>query len=151
MYDKTAVLTIILEKWDRGSPYVSKLLTFETGKMCCLGFECIARGIPDRQIKGIVMPYQVLTTDNSASLEGLACINGEEGRNTEFSKIAAHMNDIEPGSDFTDSSIFQVLSLEVKTKILEIVPSGEFTGDLQRQEVIAFLFKHYLDRTVVFV
>lgn len=52
-------LTIDCNTWYRGQGYrLSRLLT-KTGKRCCLGFECQARGIPDNMMLDVAAPSQL--------------------------------------------------------------------------------------------
>lgn len=52
-------LIIDRAKWFRGKgAYHSRLLTSD-GKMCCLGFECMARGYTEQQIKDVDAPTRL--------------------------------------------------------------------------------------------
>jgi hypothetical protein len=51
-------LTIERDKWQRGE-VGAKLLSPETGKMCCLGFYCLAIGMTPEQIVGQGTPWCV--------------------------------------------------------------------------------------------
>ena len=53
-------LTIDRERWLRGEGSTnSKLLRLSDGKMCCLGFYCIALGLSQEQIREVNSPIGV--------------------------------------------------------------------------------------------
>lgn len=71
-------LVIDRTKWFRGKgPEASRLLT-DDGRMCCLGFECKAHGISDREIFRVSNPNVIPTLyDNKSMQESLRWLIGE--------------------------------------------------------------------------
>jgi hypothetical protein len=52
-------LTINRDKWLRGEPGESSLLRSRDGKMCCLGFYCLACGVSEDDITDISAPSDI--------------------------------------------------------------------------------------------
>lgn len=52
-------LTINRAKWFKGAGHHKGQLLTSKGKMCCLGFSCLAFGVPKEQLRYIPMPYQL--------------------------------------------------------------------------------------------
>ncbi len=118
---------------------------------CCLGFECLLRGIEEGDLVGKYMPSNVRIQDKNEELLGLIDV-GNFTDDSLFSNAAAMFNDIQLGDSVTHSSKFTELPEEVKTNIFEIVSDQiSLSTEKERQEVIAYLFKYYLNRKVVFV
>lgn len=54
------VTVIKKSRWYRGKGGVqSVLLRREDGKMCCLGFDCLRRGLNPKQIEGVPSPLEL--------------------------------------------------------------------------------------------
>jgi hypothetical protein len=158
MYDKTKVLKIDLKTWDYGKRFLGiPKLRNTRGMKCCLGFECELRGIYDfldvpmpRHLKSFVSDIEVL--------DGLVDLNDNYPTNSHFSELAAHFNDVALGGNFVTTAAgspypcWVDASGEVKTEILKITNKYPFlSNEDERQKVIAYLFNHYLNRTVEFI
>lgn len=55
------LLKVVVDRrtWGRGDPSNSALLSSTTGKMCCLGFACLAAGLTKEQIKDRRVPSHI--------------------------------------------------------------------------------------------
>jgi hypothetical protein len=153
MYDKSAVLKIDLKTWNYGHRSYTSNLMNGAGMMCCLGFECQLRGIESGEISGIGMPNKVDV--DPGLLEGL--IEKVQNplvlkANTIFSMTAAVFNDTSLDVPFTLTLRWPDLPTDLKIDILKITNNlHTLVSESNRQAVIKFLFKYYLDREVVFV
>jgi hypothetical protein len=57
------VLVIERDRWLRGDLRNSMLLRDADGKMCCLGFDCIRRGLRSDQIRNVYTPEDLLVEE----------------------------------------------------------------------------------------
>ncbi len=142
----TDVLEIDLATWWRGKGGPgSKLCQSNNGHKCCLGFECILRGVPPKDAE-VDMPSRLHPSYDSI-LAGLV----EESKfgsrdDTDFSLIASRAND----------AIIETVVILQPYGPIEGTPawvpeSIAFHTEEERQEFIVKLFMDYLGRTVVFV
>jgi len=58
-------------KWYRGKGGAESRLLREDGTMCCLGFDCIRRGIPEGELFIAPSPKSLLRSVYDPALEGL--------------------------------------------------------------------------------
>ena len=72
-------LTIDRERWLRGEGSTnSKLLRLSDGKMCCLGFYCIALGLSQEQIREVNSPIGVADKLLAKGIWMVAPVSSEE-------------------------------------------------------------------------
>jgi hypothetical protein len=152
-YNETEVLKIDLKTWNYGGRLSSLGLLNNEGMMCCLGFECALRGICTYDLYFLMPSHisRVFAQQNreTSILKGLALQTGEYHCNTNFSMAAAGINDVLLGNMVMFSSVVPAC---VENELARITnDTFIFTDESQRREMIAFLFKHYLNRTVEFI
>jgi hypothetical protein len=148
--NKTTVIDV--SYWGRGNQ--SGYLLDDTGNMCCLGFECLTRGFSKLEILGVQMPSGIPKREMPASkiarmagqLKGLVNNSNHFGGSV-FSNVAATINDTRLGEclscdDFEEKDVINAIG-KVQGKILN--------SDAVRQELLTKLFKHFLNKDLVFI
>jgi len=139
------VLEIDLATWSRGGlAEYSRLYNSHTGKKCCLGFECLLRGISLDVIKDMTMPYAIWGHEAS-KLGGMATNSYDD---TVFSLLAARINDAKVG---VEDRVGERVRLEDLPPFLKSEASVTLESEEHRQELIRKLFLYYLGRKVVYV
>lgn len=82
-------LIIDRKKWNGGAePSVSKLLT-DDGRMCCLGFYCLAVGKTEDEILGRTMPNMLMNK------KGLELLLDKSGASNDLVLKLSHVNDMD--------------------------------------------------------
>lgn len=87
-------LTIDRTRWNGGGNVYESSLLRDDGKMCCLGFYCLAKGKTPDEILGFEMPASL---PNTSGLEELVIEDfGESRLSSLIARRLAHVNDINP-------------------------------------------------------
>ena len=88
---KLTKVVVKRSKWLRGNPVRSVLLN-ESGRMCCLGFACLAAGVPKTAIEEVEMPAGI-DRELPPSLDKLIREDYGRGYDTPISTQLAATND----------------------------------------------------------
>jgi len=149
-------LVIKRSEWYRGNRTGSALLRKQDGRKCCLGFECLLRGIPANRIEGRGLPIYIWDSDDLRDkLIGLI----EQGslelyseRSSCFIEVAATLNDYSLDSD---KPPFSLRDKDFTSWFRKHAPPEVWdfhlpTSEADREAIIQRLFKHFLDREVIY-
>lgn len=144
-------LVIDRKQWYRGNSAGSRLRRQSDGKMCCLGFFCLAGGLSAEELEDVDMPMgvekmpselkNILLKDESDD------VNALNYGNSAFAYFAAHVNDKRLGEtigdyDYVTIGDYDYVPQELRGKHLQL--------ESQREEIIAEHFAK-IGVTVTFI
>ena len=136
-------LIIDRTKWFRGQEFSeSYLRRKEDGKMCCLGFECLLRGLSEAEITEIKMPSNVMAAHGIEKFEKL--------------------NGLSNSNNFGEDTFYNDLDWVHKAAVINDIPIGpaqyisvgcyvSVSSEEDRENQIKQLFMENLGREVEFI
>lgn len=93
---KITKVTVRVKDWHRGKGGDESRLLTKRGKMCCLGFECLARGFTEEDIRETSLPedmVDVLYFNERLGSRAIPSLTKLDGSDTKLVKECIYIND----------------------------------------------------------
>ncbi len=142
--------TLIIKRseWYRGhGSYESRLIRELDGLKCCLGFECLSRGIEYRNLIGRTIPSRLgISVGN---LSGLVSSDPDDHDEPTFINLVVWANDT-PRHTPMPIELHEIMPVDLPVNVPIVDDPLVLTSEDDRERLITLLFKYYLNRDVVF-